>query len=349
MRVKSLDGIRGLAILLVLADHVLGFVPGWVGVDLFFVLSGYLITTLLRRDRGDRHFRSPFYIKRATRILPPLIVLFVLAAILTNFPWRTLGIYFVLFAANIGQVVHPLTGDKELSVLWSLAVEEHFYLVWPFAVRYLDRKALIGVLLAVLALSPVLRGLFTHRLGWWPIYILTPFRLDGLAAGSLLAVAVEDHRWAERLKKVAGPVSAVLFVGYAVASLAPRFWFQADSLSYNVFGYTLLTAILTFGLSYVVLHEASLASRILSMPWLAFVGLISYGVYLYHVMVVRAMQLFVRAIGYDHMRTFAPVTLAITFALAWASFKWYESPIVTWGKVRARQLNHRPDLDPLPE
>lgn len=338
MRLSRLDGIRGLAIAMVFAHHVLHFTPGWVGVDLFFVLSGYLITTILRRDRFDRFYWGPFYLKRAARILPPLAICFLLAAVLTTFPWHKLGLWYVLFAANIAEARHPLQGDKELTILWSLAVEEQFYLVWPFAVRLLSRRTLLWILVAVLCLEPVLRGLYTPRIGWWPMYILTPFRLDGLTAGSLLAILLESERWGERLQRWAGPLAAAFLIVFAACSRIPGFWYRADSYSFNIFGYTLIAGAATFGIAWILLRPETPIARALAYPALVFIGLISYSAYLYHVMVVQAVQLAVVRIGFNHMRTVSPITAALTVLLAWVSYRFYEQPLMRVGQRAVARL-----------
>jgi peptidoglycan/LPS O-acetylase OafA/YrhL len=194
-RITQLDGIRGIAIILVFAAHSISFESGWIGVDIFFVLSGYLITGILRRDRNnERGFWAGFYIKRATRILPPLALCFAGTALLFTIDWHRLWYYYVFFAANIGETLYR--GQSEtLGVLWSLAVEEHFYLLWPLAVRFLTRKHLIWVLTAIVTGEPIFRAASTPWMtSFWPIYFLTPFRLDGLAAGSLLAIMLERDR-----------------------------------------------------------------------------------------------------------------------------------------------------------
>ena len=340
MRLSRLDGIRGFAIIIVFAHHVLRFGPGWVGVDLFFVLSGYLITGILRRDRFEKHFWGPFYIKRAARILPALLVCFLLAALLTDFPWRRLGLAYILFAANIAEAHSPLKGDPQLTIIWSLAVEEQFYLLWPFAVRFLSRRTLIAILAAVLCVEPLLRAVFTSRIGWWPMYILTPFRLDGLAAGSLLAILLEEPVWTRRFTRIAGPVAAGVLAVYSLSSLIPGFWYRADSLSFNTFGYSMIAAFGMFGLAYTLLHAEAPLSRVLAHPVLVFVGVISYGIYLYHVMVVQAVQLFIVRIGFNHMRTVSPITIALTLGFAWLSYRLYEQPIIGWGHRAVQKLVH---------
>ena len=338
MRIARLDGIRAVAIALVFARHTLSFMPGWVGVELFFVLSGYLITGILRRDRNQPAFWSTFYIKRATRILPPLVIFFALAFSVTDVPWHMMAPYYALFAANIGEARHPFAG-KELTILWSLSVEEHFYLLWPFAVRLLDRRRLLYLLAGLLLLEPILRGLATaHVNSYWPIYVLTPFRLDGLAAGGLLALLLESTTWAHRFKRWSGRVALGCLGAYVLCSLAPGFSERANSVAFNLAGYTLITAAATFWIAFTLGNDTSLSSRWLSAGPVAWVGLISYGFYLYHVLVVRAVQLVLWRIHFDHMRTVLPFTLAASLLLSWLSYTYWEQPIMQWGQRKARAL-----------
>ena len=195
MRIARLDGIRSLAVLLVILLHHHLLALGWAGVDLFFVLSGLLITGILRRERMAPHYWRSFYYKRATRILPPLCILVPLSYLLTKRATFPSALGYLLFAANIQDVGShsiPLLGG-----LWSLSVEEHFYLIWPFAVYALSRRTLMRLLTALLLVEPMLRGVATHWFtGPGPIYVLTPFRLDGLAIGSLLALMLESEELA---------------------------------------------------------------------------------------------------------------------------------------------------------
>jgi peptidoglycan/LPS O-acetylase OafA/YrhL len=184
-RIDRLDGIRAVAIILVFLIHVNIGRFGWEGVPLFFVLSGFLITTILRRSRTNESFWGPFYIKRATRILPPLAIAFLLAVLFSTVAWRKVGLYEVLFLANFATWLHP-DGTASLTVLWSLAVEEQFYLFWPFAVRYLNRRQLMWLSACVLIVEPILRAIVSPFCNTsWPIYYLTPFQLDGLALDGL--------------------------------------------------------------------------------------------------------------------------------------------------------------------
>jgi peptidoglycan/LPS O-acetylase OafA/YrhL len=121
-RIGRLDGIRAVAIALVFLHHAEFVALGWTGVSLFFVLSGLLITGILRRSRCDPAFWGPFYIKRATRILPPLVIVFAGAAIFCTIPWRKVGLYHLFFLSNLSQALYRGQSGA-LDVLWSLSVD----------------------------------------------------------------------------------------------------------------------------------------------------------------------------------------------------------------------------------
>jgi hypothetical protein len=190
MRNLALDGVRGVAILAVLFFHHHLLNSGWIGVDLFFVLSGYLITGILRRDREKPHYWECFYVKRATRILPPVLLLLIVWAAHLHVSATSLLWYFLFLGNFANTSSHAI--DK-LAFVWSLAVEEHFYLFFPFAVRFMQRQALVRLLIATLCVEPLLRyGATSYLTGHLSIYYWTFFRLDGLAMGALLAIVLED-------------------------------------------------------------------------------------------------------------------------------------------------------------
>jgi peptidoglycan/LPS O-acetylase OafA/YrhL len=169
-RVPRLDGIRALAFAMVFATHAGLFGIGWAGVQLFFVLSGLFITGILRRSRDASSYWPPFYLRRATRILPPLLIAFICAAMMSSVSWRKVGLLELLFLANVAETLYRgHTGT--LGVLWSLAVEEQFYFVWPLAVRFLNRTQLIKLLIVIFIAEPVLRGFATPLVSsFWPIF-----------------------------------------------------------------------------------------------------------------------------------------------------------------------------------
>ena len=228
-RIPQLDGLRGLAILLVILFHY-GFaisIPGsqlfsrlqdcfrmgGYGVDLFFVLSGFLIGGILLDCKASPSYFHTFYLRRFHRIFPLYYLwlgLYVILALssfrylpasirVTWSGWRPIVVY-ALFAQNL--ISKSLQGISAawLGPLWSLAVEEQFYLLMPLAVRFLPKRRLVQLLVATILLSPVLRIAFsrwTHAAQ----YTATPLRADALAMGVLLALALREEGWAERIKQ----------------------------------------------------------------------------------------------------------------------------------------------------
>jgi peptidoglycan/LPS O-acetylase OafA/YrhL len=310
---------------------------GWQGVDLFFVLSGFLITGILRRSRESTGYWRSFYVKRATRILPPLAVCLVGAALVTPAEWKVLWPYDVFFLANLGGALYPLVGGP-LGVLWSLAVEEHFYLIWPFAVRGWRRSRLMQVLTMVVIAEPLLRLACTHLFARYePIYLLTPFRLDSLALGAVLALLVEESRQREAVRRWSGRATVLFAAILAGGSMLPGFARSDNSMLYNSLGYSLVALTSAGVVGYVYLHEQSVVSRLLAWRPMVFVGRISYGLYLYHVLVVFTLHLVPQRF---HLRAHAVVwsglILGLSTLMSWLSFRYYESPILAWGHRKAK-------------
>jgi peptidoglycan/LPS O-acetylase OafA/YrhL len=337
-RIGRLDGLRAVAIVLVFLLHEGIGRFGWEGVPLFFALSGFLITTILRRSRAEESFWGPFYIKRATRILPPLVIAFVAAFLFTQVAWRKVGLYELLFAANIAEVIHPRQSGS-LSVLWSLAVEEQFYLLWPFAIRYLDRKRLMQVLVIVLIAGPVLRGIMTPRFSSiWPIFYLTPFQLDGLAGGSLLALIVESDSATKVLRKWAGALCGLLAISFILLSLTHGFNRDANNILFNSLGYSMVYLVSATLIAYVLLCPSSLVSSFLGSRLMVFLGSVSYGFYLFHPVGITLVDRLGAAVHYSHNRVLAPFAFAAVVGFSWLSFRYYEQPVISWGKQAAGSL-----------
>lgn len=294
-KMPELDSVRGIAILMVLLYHgfywsnglegfsglLRTFVDitrlGWLGVNLFFVLSGFLITGILLDSKADGDYFRRFYVRRALRILPALYAL-LLMLILIGYPGRLYLTLSFLYLSNLT----PLWGiGMSYPMLWSLAVEEHFYLVWPAVVRKLRSSVLAKILLAIIVCEPLARAV-SFVLGWEEgLSFYTWLVADGLAAGALLALYVRSRRFSRRgLAAISGGLISV--AGLMVLMGAPHgvltrlcVWgaalqlTAANSLFAGLLGITLLLGASRF--SYVVTPRP-----------LRFFGNISYGLYLMH-------------------------------------------------------------------
>src|SRR6185437_13153051 len=207
-RIPELDGFRAIAVLMVMTEHMyngfwLPVIPmpgalhfvlthGWLGVDLFFILSGFLITGILLDERGHSDYFSSFYRRRACRILPLLLVCLVIYFVVYGRIYDRYLLLALVFCANLDVLLGVRTPNG-LSVTWSLAVEEHFYLLWPLAVSRFTIRRLVYIAGALVLLSPVFRGVAMHYGAQAQnVYQLSWFRFDGLALGALMAIFVRS-------------------------------------------------------------------------------------------------------------------------------------------------------------
>jgi peptidoglycan/LPS O-acetylase OafA/YrhL len=339
-RINGLDGIRGIAILSVLLLHHKLFNNGWMGVDLFFVLSGFLITGILRKDRDRAFFWKRFYIKRATRILPPMLLTCLLTFIFT--PGAKL-ITILGYVFTLGGIIDldPSRFIEPVGPMWSLAVEEHFYLVWPFVVRFLNKKQALALLAAVLVLDPLLRAAFSHPMPTAALsvtYFLTPFRIDEMAFGCLLALLLEGQAATEILRRVSGAsflAATGIYFGLWFKLQHIYFYPGGHTKLFDSLGYWLVALASFFLIAHVYLNRDSLTARLLSFGPLAFLGRISYGVYLYHILIRAFIMWF---LGIDSQRLAFVFDFPLIVLLSWISFKYYEQPLIEWGRSRAEML-----------
>jgi len=306
-----LDGIRGLAVLMVLVLHFIGSMQptnsveraivhatnyGAFGVELFFVLSGFLITGILYESYHKPHYFRNFYARRALRIFPlyygVLTLVFFVAPMIPSLRGQTLD-YLVerqewawLYGVN---VFIANQGDWSLSYIehfWSLAVEEHFYLFWPLVVFLVARRprTLLALSLTI-ALCAVLARLigFLSGLSWWTTYVLTPFRLDGLALGAALAVMARQPAGLERLTRALPHVLAVAGGLLAMTFLFPGpTWGQGISLTAPIRSASIQVLLACLLLWALVAPDRSATKRFFCSRWMVFLGTYSYGLYVYH-------------------------------------------------------------------
>jgi len=306
-----LDGVRGLAVLMVLVFHFVGQMLatnalehvivsvtkyGLLGVDLFFVLSGFLITGLLYEARGRPNYLRNFYLRRVLRIFPlyygVLAVVFFVAPLIPILRGATLDYLLErqawawAYAVNVFLALHEEWSFSYLNHFWSLCVEEHFYLVWPFVVLLLARRprALIITCLAV-SLGAMLARVIGIAIGlnWWVTVVLTPFKLDGLALGAFLAVLVRQPGGIDWMTRWIAPVAAaaigLLVVSFVWTTLISRTHLELIGAIRASFFQVLLACFLIGAL---VAPKRHFISRLFSSRPLVFFGTYSYGLYVYH-------------------------------------------------------------------
>jgi peptidoglycan/LPS O-acetylase OafA/YrhL len=344
--IPQFDGLRGLAILSVLIGHS-GFLEALphagmleytrFGVDLFFVLSGFLITGILTDSRGSQHYFRNFYARRALRIWPlyylVLFVAFVVAPLFAPSMRPTAVSVWPAFVFYVQNIVfaYRSTYPFGLGATWSLAVEEQFYLTWPVLVFLLKKRtlAIVSVLLAVMSLS--LRLFFhVHGAPVGFVHFFTLSRLDSIAFGSLAALWLRSPsctlvRWRTH---------AYQFLGFGMAgTILARVLMHRNS---SIVGYTFLAFTFTglLGISLASDPRSSLLGRSLSAAWLRYIGRISYGIYLLHYPLFILWARFIGSLGFYQTHKLAgnlagfAGQIALATIAASISWRFFEEPIL---------------------
>jgi peptidoglycan/LPS O-acetylase OafA/YrhL len=341
-RVLQLDGLRGMAILMVFLYHSFGVPLLWSGVDLFFVMSGYLITGILLRLKDQRlaghvlsgsSFWRAFYFRRARRILPPYFLFLVIVGITFQVPWSRVWYWYAFFGADIVTALSQ-AGVAAMLPLWSLAVEEQFYLMWPFVVRIASTRTLKRVAITVIVATPVLRAACTPLFhSHSPIYALPFFRVDTLAWGALIAVSeFQTPAWVSLHRPLAGLSAVAAGSILAVLSAFHSFRLTANSVSFNALGYTLIGIVFGGIVIYVLGSQDGFVHWLLTKRALRYLGKISYTFYLYHLGVIVLIQRSIHSRGLSGILAFL-----ITSAIAAVSWAVLESPILS-SSPRERHL-----------
>ena len=350
----ELNTIRGVAILMVLVYHAFywgidlsKFAPaeklfltaawtGRLGVNLFFVLSGFLITGLLIDGKTRKDYFKRFYIRRGLRILPAFLLTLVVLLVARAAPFK-----FVLLSLAYLSNLTPLFGVAiAYPVLWSLAVEEHFYLVWPSVVSKLSNRAMLATCAAIVALSPITRLISFHlalRNGWvsYEIFDYTWNSADGLACGAVLAIFVREFKPSR--KTLAKMLGLLLALAFCILLAGIPFGILTRRLPV---GAALQIVPWDFGFVALVGFSLLLGSgpwrRWSRSPTLEFFGDISYGLYLYHLLVLNGLD-WLNHHGYFGKVQFHlflglwirfGLLLGIAVLAAYVSRRYFEDPIL---------------------
>jgi peptidoglycan/LPS O-acetylase OafA/YrhL len=330
----ALDGLRGIAVLLVIVDHICATISskygvdntfmnvahfGWSGVDLFFVLSGFLITGILYDAKPGPDFFKNFYARRALRIFPLYYV--TLIGFLILFPvFARLGLdgkespgWMFVYLTNF---VMAFKGDGSFGAMdhfWSLAVEEHFYFIWPAIVFFFHRRTVMAIAAAAMIVALACRvaslgGAPAHYLA---VYVATPMRMDSLAAGAFIALAARGPWGFSALVKPAVAIGAAALAAFGALALIRHTNDQLDP-GMSTIGYSLLWAI--YGSVLVLALKWRPLTAIMSNGVLRWFGKYSYGMYVWHpfVFLLLLQTNFVRRL----LGPVTPLTASINVALA---------------------------------
>jgi peptidoglycan/LPS O-acetylase OafA/YrhL len=341
----AIDGLRAFAVLAVLLVHfpypghyalfqklhlTRSVEAGWMGVDLFFVISGFLITGILLDLKGSPHYFRNFYVRRALRIWPLYYAVLFLVLVIypivnpngsmvhRTAPW----FYYVFYIQNFISY-----GSRLLGVTWSLAVEEQFYTTWPFIVSALNKKNFQRLVVTLLLAAPVIRLIARPYVGS-AFTLLTFWRMDGILAGSLLALWFRSGNISiPRLRKVA---IALLLVGSAGSI---RLLIASGQKSVFLFSCLAMafSGLLCFAAVESILPRP--CRSLLNNSWLRYIGRISYGMYLLHPIVYQGFYFLIYKLGVPVRDTFwqdaISLVVEVGLVIAAASVSWYffEKPI----------------------
>lgn len=338
-QILALDGIRGIAILAVMVHHFSCVFQGSTspfdrvlysiasrdrhGVDLFFVLSGFLITRILIYSRGRENWLQSFYMRRVLRIFPVyfLYLLLIFGMMRQIYPDKFVNTHALPYMVYLSNW-QAGTGfaDFRLGHIWSLAVEEQFYLVWPILVLLCPPRRLIHAAGAICLLALGLRLAATGHVGMHAIDRMTPFRIDALAAGAVLAAISTSDRGSRLIRRLGLPAAgAALMLAVALRGTA--------------YSYAVQFSVIVVCCGAFVFLGARHNPGWLRHPFLTTAGKYSYGMYVYHVLLSSQIWPWLKAcdrvVPLPVLRwVFLPLAGGTAFMAAWLSYRYFESPFL---------------------
>ncbi|MES2732321.1 MAG: acyltransferase [Bacteroidota bacterium] len=356
-RIPELDGLRGIAILLVVSFHYVNnqlintgnFIGkilskltyfGWVGVDFFFVLSGFLIGSILIKNRNSTNYFSTFYFRRLMRIVPNYYLLICLFILILNIPFFAKNTFLtgnnILPAWSYFMMVHNFfmgslnnMGNDSISVTWSIGIEEQFYILFPLIVFFLKGKWLPYVLVIFIISASIIRLQFSS---WIPAYVLLPCRMDAISLGALLAYYNQQYNLNDIVRKHFIFFVIVLVMDVAICGIFYTVYDDLGSVKH-----TLFVVFFTIGILFALTKKQSWYGYLLRNKLLIWVGTISYSLYLFHYMILGLFHQIVSnkiGLGINNSKDIMVTLLALFSAIlfSWGIYKLMELPLVNWGK-----------------
>jgi peptidoglycan/LPS O-acetylase OafA/YrhL len=326
-RSDAIDAVRGVAILLVVSRHWFEMPFGWTGVDLFFVLSGYLIGGILIDNRNAPAYFRTFYARRFFRIVP-LYLLFLLATLTTfegELPiWR-----YLTFTQNFAWVPTGLIGAGPRVLTWSLAVEEQFYMILPAVVWLLPNRRLLILSACLVIAAPFCRWLLILTYGIYAPYLMLPGRMDMLFSGVLVACLVRQPYIRDLIRRRIAIVlllSGGAFAAFLTLGIVTGFY--PASLPMYFVGYSLICVSFGCGVLAIAVREHQTVKHKL----LCATGIAAYSIYLCHQLVLSTV---LDIVGPMTLTT-SLATILGTAGIATACWIVIERPLIQFARTRWR-------------
>jgi peptidoglycan/LPS O-acetylase OafA/YrhL len=354
-RILPLDGLRGIAVILVLGFHFLNnqyqqvdisslnilerslmfsTYFGWCGVDLFFVLSGFLIATILMKNRDSPKYFITFYVRRFIRIIPIYYLLLLIFWVCKFSPWYNaeayifekeipIGYYF-LFLQNFMMSAAGHFGAEALTPTWSLAIEEQFYIIIPFVIYFLKPKYVIYFIIFCLILGPISRY---FSVNWYQKYTLLTSRMDSPSMGVLIAWLLQKKNSEEY---IIAHISHIKVIAIFLLTASALIYVFSDP---GILNHTLIG--LNFALIVIIVLNTAkgFLYNVLTNKFLIHIGGISYFLYLYHQLLNGLLHLIILKHQAPILDNNAAIlisltALIVTWLLAMLSFRYFESPLI---------------------
>ena len=355
-RITELDGLRGMAILMVLSFHYINnqlvnntssigrYLAkatsfGWVGVDLFFVLSGFFIGSILIKNNGGRKYFTTFYLRRLLRIVPNYYLLIAVSSLIIAIPyfgnnlfltghntvpkWSYYGMLHNVFMAHQNTL-----GNDSISVVWSIGIEEQFYILLPFVIFLVNARWLPVMLGVAFFSAPLIRMQFQN---WIPPYVLLPCRMDSLAAGVLIAYANIYSDLYSLSRKYYLWIMGIMTLDVLISAL---FYWKFNDL--GIFRNSFFAIFFTGCVILAITRKESIYGAFLRNKALVWIGSLSYSLYLFHYLILGFAHQITgqHDIGIYNLKGALVSIAAFIFSLlmAWLVYLKLETPFVLAGK-----------------